>query len=328
MDSENDMIASFVGVTDADVDTARQMLTATDFKLEEAINLFFASGGGSGASTATAAGQGTGGPAVEDGETRAPLPIQRSRSLYEEDMAMPAAGLMGLGGFHGDNPEAAVAAARDMALNAGGPFDEAMHDLVFGGGRHRAQREGSRRDGGGAGGRGERMEANSDDEEMLDTDDEDPEDNAGDGSDGGVTGRRGVRRRRAAQEDGDEGNVRKKSIVFSFTEWTGLQQFIVAATMTEKGEDVTLDCDIDGSKRAFTLTGRWKLTCRARLCPVCHARTCCAHIRSKNIKYRPPGARVPVPSPDGHGVPRKLRAGKAPRGEPREMAPRECPVGI
>ena len=45
MDDHDDLVANFVGITGAAESQALQMLEATGFNLEEAIELFFAAGG-------------------------------------------------------------------------------------------------------------------------------------------------------------------------------------------------------------------------------------------------------------------------------------------
>ena len=154
---EDHRVANFIGVTGADTETAQQVLAATDYNLEDAINLFFASGMTSSATTAQPAmnanvGGGGGDPASspraqeqwdyvhsasgEGGDVRAPLPIQRSQSLYEDDLRAPQLPHFAGMGMNPSNavtdPENAVAAVRDMAMNTHMPFNDTMHGTLFG----------------------------------------------------------------------------------------------------------------------------------------------------------------------------------------------------
>jgi UBA-like domain len=74
MEEHDDLVANFVGITGSTESQALQMLEATAFSLEEAIELFFAAGGdvGSGAPAAAAA---------------APLPTDFGKE-HEDDEAL------------------------------------------------------------------------------------------------------------------------------------------------------------------------------------------------------------------------------------------------
>ena len=53
----DDAVAQFMAITSSEVDTAQQYLQAADFNIEQAIELFFASGGASVESQTAGAGE-------------------------------------------------------------------------------------------------------------------------------------------------------------------------------------------------------------------------------------------------------------------------------
>ena len=73
----DDLVASFVSITDASESQALQMLEATGFNLEEAIELFFAAGGDVG-------GAAGGAPAA----VPAPTSAGPSAGFQEDDAAL------------------------------------------------------------------------------------------------------------------------------------------------------------------------------------------------------------------------------------------------
>lgn len=81
MAEQQEVLANFMAITDADEAQALPLLEASDWKLEEACNLFFASsmaGSGAGGAAGGAQGAGTAAGGGED-DVRAPMPTITDR---------------------------------------------------------------------------------------------------------------------------------------------------------------------------------------------------------------------------------------------------------
>ena len=82
MDDQDDLVANFVGITGAGESQALQMLEATGFNLQEAVELFFAAGGDFGANP-PAGGAAAGLPAELNGEPEDDEALARRLQKYE-----------------------------------------------------------------------------------------------------------------------------------------------------------------------------------------------------------------------------------------------------